>query len=127
MKIVRISHPPVRSVKGRGLACRKLSKPGRALLGVDIIEGTTSITDLSHKQIAATVGVSLGYLNAALRLTAAEREAVRRGLRPLVEPRAPAAQPAAQPAARERLAAIVDEIGVDATMALLAGNERVAA
>jgi hypothetical protein len=120
---VTFSHPPVRSVKGRGLACRKLSKPARALLGVDVIEGTTTITDLSHKQIAATVGVSVGYLNAALRLTPAEREAVRRGLRPLVEPRVPAAQPAA----RERLAAIVDEIGVDATLALLAGNERAAA
>jgi hypothetical protein len=87
MKVVSISHPPVRSVKGRGLACRKLSKPARALLGVDIIEGTTNITDLSHRQVAATVGVSIAYLSAALRLAPAEREAVRRGLRPLVEPR----------------------------------------
>jgi hypothetical protein len=113
----------VRSVKARGLACRKLSKPARALLGVDIIEGTTSITDLSHKQIAATVGGSLGYLNAALRLTSVEREAVRHGLRPLIEPRIPTAQPTA----RERLAEIVDEIGVDATLAMLAGDERAAA
>jgi hypothetical protein len=123
MKIVSISHPPVRSVKGRGLACRKLSKPARALLGVDIIEGTTAITDLSHKQIAATVGVSVSYLNAAQRLTPAEREAVRRGLRPLVEPRVSAAQLSAH----ERLAAIVDEISIDAALGLLAVNDKVAA
>ena len=116
MKVISISHPPVRSVKGRGLACCKLSKPERALLGVDIIEGT-------HKQIAATVGVSLGYLNAALRLTSVEREAVRHGLRPLIEPRIPTAQPTA----RERLAEIVAEIGVDNILTLLAGNERAAA
>lgn len=123
MKIVNLLHSVARSVKGRGLACRKLSKPARALLGVDIVEGTTTITDLSHKQVAAIVGVSIGYLNAAQRLTPAEREAVRRGLRPLVEPRVPATLPAA----RERLAAIVNEIGVDATMALLTSNERAAA
>ena len=38
MKVVPISHPRVRAVKGRGLPRRKLSKPARALLGVDILQ-----------------------------------------------------------------------------------------
>ena len=123
MQVVHIQHH-ARSVKGRGLACRKLGKPARALLGVDIVEGTTVLTDLSRRQIAAAVGISTGYLNAALRLSSSEREAVRRGLRPLVEARASTKRLLP---ARDRLAAIVNEIGVDETMSLLTSAKLLAA
>jgi len=122
---VPISHESIapiqpKLIRGRGLPCRKLSKAARALLAAEIKEGAIMLTDMSVRQIAATVGVSVGYVNAALKASPLHREAVRRGLRPLVEPRAKAGP-------QERLAKIVDEIGVESVLSLLAAEEKTAA
>jgi hypothetical protein len=107
------------AVRGRGLAFRKLSKGARALLAAEIHEGTVVLSDLSVKQLAAIVGCSSAYVHAALRASPLEREAVRRGLRPLVQAHAPTGP-------QERLSKIVDEIGLDRTINLLASFEAVA-
>jgi hypothetical protein len=119
MTVVQLPHPavPGKTIRGRGLAARKLGKTARALLIADIVEGTVVLSDLSVKQLAGAVGVSVGYASAAIHLTPAEREAVRRGLRPLVQPHAPASP-------QERLEKIVGEIGLDRTIDLLARTER---
>jgi hypothetical protein len=112
--------PAGKTIRGRGLALRKLGKAQRALLAADIARGEVMLTDLSIRQIAAAVGVSVAYAHAALRLSALEREGVRRGLRPLVQQHAPAGP-------RERLAKLVDEIGIDAALDLLAQTQAAAA
>jgi hypothetical protein len=55
-------------VKARGLPYRKLSKAHRALLFADIAEGTITLSDMSKRQIAAVVDVSIAYGHAALRM-----------------------------------------------------------
>jgi hypothetical protein len=109
-------------IKGRGLACRKLSKTGKALLGAELKKGAVALTDLGVKQIASLVGVSPSYVHRALRLTPAQKEDVRRGLRPLVQPHAPTVMPPKQDV-RERLDQIVSEIGLNNTLELLAASE----
>jgi hypothetical protein len=98
----------------------KLGKAQRAVLGAEIKEGAVVLTDMSARQIAAVVGVSVGYIAAALKTSPSQREAVRRGLRPLIEPHAPASP-------QERLNKIVDEIGVDGVLSMLAASEKTAA
>jgi hypothetical protein len=125
MKVVAISQPAAcasspKLIRGRGLPARKLSKPSRALLGAEIKEGAIMLTDMSVRQIAAVLGVSPGYINAALTASPLHREAVRRGLRPLVDPHAKASP-------EKRLAKIIGEIGADAVLSLLASEEKTAA
>jgi hypothetical protein len=111
MNVVQIPQPPRtgKCVRGRGLPLRKLGKAARAVLAAEIMEGLVTLTDLSVRQIAAVIGVSVAYISAALKLTPAQRDAVRRGLRPLVEPHARPAPLTAQ----ARLEQIVGEIGVN--------------
>jgi hypothetical protein len=96
----------------------KLSKTERALLGADILDGITLLQNLTTTQVAAAVGVSPSYVQAARRLAPLARAAVEHGQRPLVQPRATRT---ADPV--ERLAEIVAEIGVDQTLDLLAVSE----
>jgi hypothetical protein len=110
---------PQQQIKARGLPCRKLSKVHRGLLVADIIEGNVILIDLSVRQLSAVVGVSTAYAHAALHMPTAERENVRRGLRPLIQPKAPAAPLTP----RKRIEQIVAEIGFDATLTLLVANE----
>jgi hypothetical protein len=122
MTVIQLPQPaaPGKAIRGRGLAARKLNKTSRALLVADIAEGSVVLADMSVRQLASAVGVSIAYAHAALRLAPIDREAVRRGLRPLVQPHAPAGP-------QERLAKIVDEIGLDKTLDLLAGTDKRAA
>jgi len=63
------ANPPAsRQVTGRYLAHNRLSAPRRAFLGVDIKKGTAQPVELTDKQIAELVGVSLPYLAAAQRV-----------------------------------------------------------
>jgi len=82
-----------RAITGASLAQRRrrMSAAERACLAADIVDGRIVLQGLTVKAIAALVGVSIGPVNHALRLTPEQREQVRRGDRPLVLPRPPRA------------------------------------
>jgi hypothetical protein len=122
---------------------RKLSKAVRAVIGAEILAGEHDLRP-TKKLLATAIGCSVAYLQAAQKLSPAERLAVRRGERPLILPRAPASPPAPSmpstaPAtppgppvvmnAKERLKRIIDELGADIVFDLLVAttNERIAA
>jgi hypothetical protein len=65
-----------------------LPKVERALVGADILARRCSL-EPTAKLIAAAVGCSVGYLQAAAKLTDAERQAVEHGLRPLIQAKKP--------------------------------------
>jgi hypothetical protein len=114
----------------------RASKGAKACDAADIVDGLAVLQNPTLRLAAAAYGISLGSVARARRLTPEQRQAVRRGERPLVLPRVPSAPPAL-PApspippgtmgARERLKLIVAELGLDATLDLLAASERVAA
>jgi hypothetical protein len=84
-----------RAISGASLAQlrRRMSAAECAVLAADVIDGRIVLQGLTVKAIAALVGVNLGYVHAALKLTPEQRHEVRRGHRRLVPPgaRAPAA------------------------------------
>jgi len=81
-----------RAISGASLAQlrRRMSAAERAVLAADIVNGRVVLQGLAVKAIAALVGVNVGYVDRALRLTPAQRQEVYNGDRPLVPPRAPA-------------------------------------
>ena len=120
----------------------RTSKAVKACDAADAVDGLTKLQNPTIRLAATAYGVSTTYVGHALQLTPEQRRAVRQGKRPLVLPRVPSAPPALLvptivPApspvppvtmgARERLKAIVSEIGLDATLNLLAASERAAA
>jgi len=118
-------HPMGKTVSGRGLGNRKLSKAARALLAADIVSGKVQLDDFSERQLSLLLNVSVAYIRAARALDNAERIAVEHAFRPLV-----VAPPRALPtpaSAQRQLSQIVHRIGVNATLDLLASTERVAA
>jgi hypothetical protein len=116
----------------------RISKAAKACDAADAVNGLTKLGNPTVRVAAVTWGICTSLVARALRLTPAQREAVRRGERPLVLPRDPSVPatlptaPATPPAplvvmgARERFTAIVDEIGIDTALALLA-TEKIAA
>jgi hypothetical protein len=78
-----------RAITGASLAQRRrrMSAAERACLGADIVDGRIVLQGLTVKAIAALVGVNVGYVDHALRLTPEQRAEVCRGSRPLVLPR----------------------------------------
>lgn len=78
-----------RAISGAGLAQlrRRMTPAERACLAADIVDGRVILQGLTTKAVAALVGVSVGYVDHALRLTPEQREQVRHGDRPLVSPR----------------------------------------
>jgi hypothetical protein len=115
-------HPEGKTVRGRGLGSRKLSKPARALLAADIAAGKVRLDDFSERQLSLLLGVSVPYIRAARGLDDVQRIAVEHGFRPLV-----VAPPRALPAPAKQLAQVVHQIGINATLDLLASAEQVTA
>jgi len=74
-----------RAITGASLAQlrRRMSAAERACLAADIVDGRIALQGLTVKSIASLVGVNLGYVDRALRLTPEQRAEVRRGARPL--------------------------------------------
>jgi hypothetical protein len=93
---------------------KRLSKAARAVLGAEILAGEYDLQP-TDKLVAAAVGCSVAYLQAAKKLTPSQRQDVRKGLRPLIVPRIPAVPPSA----RQRMAALVDELGFMTVESLL--------
>jgi len=108
---------------------KKLTKAARAILSAEILAGECALKP-TVKLVAAALGTSVAYVQAAKKLTPNQRQAVRTGLRPLIVPHAAPAMPVptAPPVSVERLlASIVDKIGVNGVLDLLAVSEKAAA
>ena len=130
-----------RVVDAHGLLHMRASKAAKACDAADVVDGLAKLRNPTLRLVAAAYGVSIGSVARARRLTPEQRQAVRQGKRPLILPRAPSAPPAPVPAIpaappvitpvimgpRERLKEIVHEIGLNATLDLLAASEKVAA
>jgi len=108
-----------RAITGAGLAQlrRRLTASERAVLGADIVDGRIVVVALTTKAIAALVGVSVGYIDHALRLTPEQRAEVCRGDRPLVSPRPPCAD-------FEALVEAIRRAGLDRTLEAAVEAER---
>jgi hypothetical protein len=136
---------PPRVVDAHSLLHMRASKSARACDAADVVDGLAVLQNHTLRLAAAAYGVSLGSVARARRLTPEQRQAVRKGQRPLILPCAPSAPqvlpappvPSTAPTtppispvtmgARERLDKIVAEIGLSATFDLLAATEQVAA
>jgi len=117
----------LRVVDAHSLAHRKLSKAARACEAADILDGFTTLQNLTIRLVAAAEGVSVASVVNARRLTPAQRFAVRCRERPLVLPKPVKALPAPV-TAEMKLAEVVTEIGsVDSVIELLIKLEHAAA
>jgi hypothetical protein len=97
---------------------RRMTAAQRACSAADVDDGKVALVDLTAKSIAALHQVSLPYMQAAKKLSPAERDQVRRGERPLV-PARPRAAPEAAPFDWLDDAAFIEvirQIGVDRTL-----------
>ena len=138
MKITEATSAVPRVVDAHSLLHMQASKSAKACDAADVLDGLAVVQNLTLRLTAAAYGVSIGSVARARRLTPEQRQAVRKGQRPLILPATSSAPPAppvsAMPAAppvivgpRERLDEIVAEIGLSATLDLLAATEKVAA
>jgi hypothetical protein len=138
MKTTEATAAVPRVVDPHGLLHMRASKSAKACDAADVIDGLAVLQNPTLRLAAAAYGVSIGSVARARRLTPEQRQAVRKGQRPLILPATSSAPPAppvsAMPAAppvivgpRERLDDIVAEIGLNATLDLLAATEKVAA
>src|SRR5262245_22060625 len=114
---------PFRAVDAHSLPHRKASKAARAVDAADILDGLMTLQNLTVPLVAAALGISSSSVANARRLTPEQRDAVRKGKRPLVLPTKPAPLPLPPPApvsAQQRLAEIVAEVGVNTTIDMIA-------
>jgi hypothetical protein len=130
---------------GRWLAHNKLSLIERAFVAAELVTGECQLVQPTMTQAARLARVNVCYAHYAVQRQA-ERELIEHGACPLVpsplrvlpkptEPTlpVPSTAPATPPVPsvvmgpRERLDAIVAEIGLSATLDLLAANEKIAA
>jgi hypothetical protein len=143
MRLKETTAAAPRVVDAHGLLHLRASKAVKACDAADAVDGLAILGAPTLRLAATAYGVSIGSVARALRLTPEQRQAVRQGKRPLILPRAPAAPPAPPVPAipppappvitpvimgvHERLKEIVSEIGLYATLDLLAASEKVAA
>jgi hypothetical protein len=83
-----------RVICGRGLSHRRLRAAQKAAIAGQLIEGEISI-ELSMRQVASLLGVSVPYIRAARQLSSAKRQAIADGKDPtpfaiLIKPTLPA-------------------------------------
>jgi hypothetical protein len=117
-----------RAISGASLAQlrRRMSAAERACLAADVVDGRVVLQGLTVKAIAALVGVNVGYVDRALRLTPEQRAEVCRGARPLVSPRgrAPASPIDWNAINDDDLVEAVRRIGIDRALAAAVEAER---
>jgi hypothetical protein len=122
-----------RVVDAHGLLHMRAPKSARACDAADVVDGLAVVQNPTMRLAATAYGVSIGSVARALRLTPEERDKVRRGARPLVVPlRIPDVPSVPVPSApiadaQYRLARLVQEVGLNTVLDLLAMSERVAA
>jgi hypothetical protein len=101
------------------LAHAKRSVAERAFLGADLVTERVRLIKPTQTAAAYLVGTNVTYVQAALRQQA-ERAAIEAGLRPLVPPLRPTL---ASPSARDRVTELVNEVGCNVILDILAGIE----
>jgi hypothetical protein len=107
--------PDVQAIKlpaldTRGMLHRKASQAMKACDAADILDGFATLQNPTLRVVAIALGVSIGSVVLARRLTLSQRQAVRNGWRPLRwQPRV--SDLPAPPTAQERFAGIVSELG----------------
>jgi hypothetical protein len=88
-----VPHRPVnggtRRLRGASLAqiARRKCPIERAILGAELVEGRVVLEPPTARAACTLVGVSYGYVLAALKLSPEQRNAVLAGERPLIEER----------------------------------------
>jgi len=110
---------PTRIIKGKGLAHRGMRPGARAILAVEIMEGTVRLDDLSVQQLSRLLGVGTTSIKNARRLTQSERAAVKDGRARITD----FAPPRTLPDPKKQIASVVKQIGVDSALELLAAAE----
>jgi hypothetical protein len=91
LALIRATPPAgLRSISGASLAqkLRGMTPSQRAVLAADIIDGRLVVMGLTRKVVTTLCGANPNYVDHALRLAPAQRQAVHDGERPLVAPRA---------------------------------------
>jgi hypothetical protein len=136
--------PAVRVVDAHSLLHQRAIKAAKACDAADAVDGLVKLQNPTLRIAALAWGVSVGSVARARRLTPEQRDAVRRGNRPLVLPRDPAdpPQPVIAPAPAKlpvpppeyavanawfRLNDVVAEVGLDTVFELLNAMEKDAA
>jgi hypothetical protein len=76
--VVTILPPATKVIRGVSLVHRELSKTQLAVLGANIEDGLTRYVQ-TNQEVAASLGVSQTYINAARRLPLERREAILKG------------------------------------------------
>ena len=109
--------PAVRVVDAHSLAHRKAPRATAACDAADLVDGLTRLQNPTIKVAAVACDVSQSYVVKALNLSPAQRDAVRRGERPLVLP--PLKALPAPMSAEERVAEVVAEFGMATTYSVL--------
>jgi len=123
---LRATTAPPRVVDAHGLLHLKATAAAKACDAADAVDGLVIVQNPTLRVSAVAYGVSVGSVARAHRLSPEEREQVRCGKRPLVYPTVslkpvPTAVMSIVPDLRERLFAIVNELGgVDETLNMLA-------
>jgi hypothetical protein len=109
--------PAVRVVDAHSLAHRKARKAVGACDAADLVDALTRLQNPTVKVAATACGVTQSYVVAALRLSPVQRDAVRRGQRPLISPSVKALP--APVSVEARLADIVHDVGLTTTCTAL--------
>jgi hypothetical protein len=131
MQTMETTTAPPRIVDAHSLLHRQDPLAAKACDAADWMDGLVVVQNPTLRLAAVAYGVGLGSVARARRLVPEQRDAVRRGRRPLIMPRKAIAPTLATPMItsdpREMLASVIDQVGVDGALSLLAAYEKVAA
>jgi hypothetical protein len=117
---------PLRVIRGRSLAQRKLGAAQKASIAAGILAGEVTI-ELSVSQLARLVGVSVPYISAARQLTPEVRRSIADGEGTLsftLLLKSPLSLP--KPVTDTQLVNIIRDAGLDRTLAAACAVENVA-
>jgi hypothetical protein len=119
LKTTMIAVP--RSIDGHSLLHKNGSKSIHACLAADLVDGATRMDRPTIRVAAVACGCSPSYVVCALRLSPQQRDEVRAGRRTIPVQRSKPLLRVNDP--RKALQSIVDAIGHDTTLDLLAASE----
>jgi hypothetical protein len=105
-----VNPPVLKTIDGHSVPHKKSSRAAKACDAADWLDGLTNYQNPTLRVASVACDVSVSSIGLARRLTPAQRQEVRAGLRPLRQYRKPNGVPML-PTAQQRLADIVSELG----------------